>query len=59
MTTQLYWYALQNYCRKEQNHGNKYDPRMDVHIGDFVGVQAPESAQGNGELFLVAKVREL
>jgi hypothetical protein len=59
MTTQLYWCALQNDSRKEKNHGNKYDPHMDVHIGDFVGVQAPELAQGNGELFLVAKVREL
>jgi hypothetical protein len=32
---------------------------MDVHIGDFVGVQAPKSARRNGELFWVAKVREV
>jgi hypothetical protein len=32
---------------------------MDVHIGDFVVVQAPKTAQRNGELFWVAKVREL
>jgi hypothetical protein len=36
-----------------------FDPHMDVHIGDFVGVQAPESAQQNRELFWMAKVREL
>jgi hypothetical protein len=36
-----------------------FDPHMDVHISDFVGVQSPESAQQNGELFWVAKVREL
>jgi hypothetical protein len=36
-----------------------FDPHMDVHIGDIVGVQAPKIAQRNGELFWVAKVREL
>jgi hypothetical protein len=36
-----------------------FDPHMDVHISDFVGVQAPKTAQRNGELFWVAKVREL
>jgi hypothetical protein len=36
-----------------------FDPHMDVHIGDFVGVQAPKTAQRNGELFWVAKIREL
>jgi hypothetical protein len=36
-----------------------FDPHMDVHIGDFVGVQAPKSARRNGELFWVAKVREV
>jgi hypothetical protein len=36
-----------------------FDPHMDVHIGDFVRVQAPKTAQRNGELFLVAKIREL
>jgi hypothetical protein len=36
-----------------------FDLHMNVHISDFVGVQAPESAQGSGELFWVAKVREL
>jgi hypothetical protein len=44
MTAQLYWYALQNNSKEEQNHGNKYDPHMDVHISNFVGVQVPESA---------------
>jgi hypothetical protein len=28
-----------------------FDPHMDVHIGDFVGVHAPKTAQRNGELF--------
>jgi hypothetical protein len=28
-----------------------FDPHMDVHIGDFVGVQAPKSARRNDELF--------
>jgi hypothetical protein len=32
---------------------------MDVHLGDFVGVQAPKTAQKNGEFFWVAKVREV
>jgi hypothetical protein len=36
-----------------------FDPHMDVHIGDFVRVQAPKTAQRNGKLFWVAKVREL
>jgi hypothetical protein len=36
-----------------------FDPHMDVHIGDFVGVQASKIAQRNGELFWVAKVKEL
>jgi hypothetical protein len=36
-----------------------FDPHMDVHIGDFVEVQAPKTTQKNGELFWVAKVREL
>jgi hypothetical protein len=36
-----------------------FDLHMDVHIGDFVGVQAPKSARRNGELFWVAKVREV
>jgi hypothetical protein len=36
-----------------------FDPHMDVHIGDFVGVHAPKSARRNGELFWVAKVREV
>jgi hypothetical protein len=34
-----------------------FDPHMDVHIGDFVGVQVPKSARRNGELFWVAKVK--
>jgi hypothetical protein len=36
-----------------------FDLHMDVHIGDFVGVQAPKSARRNGEFFWVAKVREV
>jgi hypothetical protein len=32
---------------------------MDVHIGDFVGVHALKSARRNGELFWMAKVREV
>ena len=28
-------------------------------IGGFIGVQAPEEAQRNGEVFGVAKVREV
>jgi hypothetical protein len=36
-----------------------FNPHMDVYIGDFVGVQAPKTAQRNGKLFWVAKVRDL
>ena len=32
---------------------------MVVHIGDFIGVQAPKSAGSNGKLFWVAKVKEV
>jgi hypothetical protein len=32
---------------------------MDVHIGDFLGVQALRTVQKNSEVFWVAKVREL
>ena len=32
---------------------------MDVHVGDFVGVQAPEEAQRNGKVFWVVKVQEV
>jgi hypothetical protein len=35
------------------------DLHMDVHISDFVGLKAPKVAQQNGELFWVAKVKEL
>jgi hypothetical protein len=36
-----------------------FEPHMDVHIGDFVGVQAPKAAQQDGKVFWIAKVREL
>ena len=36
-----------------------FNLHIDVYIGDFVGVQAPELVQQNGELFWMAKVNEL
>jgi hypothetical protein len=36
-----------------------FDPHMDVHIGNFVGIHALKTMQKNGELFWVAKVKEL
>jgi hypothetical protein len=50
---------LSNAVPLQQQRWFDFDPHMDVHIGDFVGVQALESTQQNGELFWVAKVREL
>jgi hypothetical protein len=50
---------LSNAVPLQQQRWFDFDPHMDVHISDFVGVQAPELAQQNGELFWVAKVREL
>ena len=41
----------------QQEQWYDFDPHMDVHVGDFVGVQAPEEAQRNGEVFWVAKVQ--
>jgi hypothetical protein len=50
---------ISNAVPAQQQKWFDFDPHMDVHIGDFVGVQAPKTAQRNGELFWVAKVREL
>jgi hypothetical protein len=43
----------------QQQRWFDFDPHMDVYIGDFIGVEAPKSARRNGELFWVAKVREV
>ena len=50
---------VSNVVPLQQQRWYDFDPHMDVHIGNFVGVQASESTQQNGELFWMAKVREL
>jgi hypothetical protein len=50
---------ISNVVPMERQRWYDFDPHMDVHIGDFVGVQAQQSAQKNGEVFWIAKVREL
>ena len=43
----------------QQERWYDFDPHMDVHVGDFVGVQAFEEAQRNGEVFWMAKVQQV
>ena len=50
---------VSNVVPVEHERWYDFDPHMDVHVGDFVGVQAPKTAQENGEAFMVAKVREV
>jgi hypothetical protein len=50
---------ISNVVPMERQRWYDFDPHMDVHIGDFVAVQAQQSAQKNGKVFWIAKVREL
>jgi hypothetical protein len=50
---------ISNVVPMERQRWYDFDPHMDVHIGDFVGVQAQQSTQKTGEVFWIAKVREL
>ena len=50
---------LSNVVPMQQQRWYDFDPDIDVQIGYFVGSQGPEEAQQNGEVFWVAKVREV
>ena len=43
----------------QQERWYDFDPHMDVHVGDFVGVQALEETHRNGVVFWVAKVQQV
>ena len=50
---------LSNAVPMQRQRWYDFDPHIDVQIGNFVAVQAPEEVQRNGEVFWVAKVREI